>query len=163
MTQIQYRGGKAPPSWSWMAYTGKIDYLVWDLRLEWNTSVTFDDGRIKAYIMKLEGYKVETKDTKHVLQDGRGCEIGDLWYDDCEIRSMEDCWCTIIGRQYDQEDTESERDGRSLGELGKKYYILIVVKSAPASINSFYQRVGTGIVAERCILFEDMERVVSII
>lgn len=46
MNKIVYSGRK--PSWSWMAYTGRINYLVQDEQLEWDRKVMMVSGSLMA-------------------------------------------------------------------------------------------------------------------
>lgn len=78
MTKIEYSEQK--PSWSWMAYTGKINYLVQDEKLEWDRKATMDNGRLSARVKRLQEHKVDIEDLIHVIRDVEGCRIGDLWY-----------------------------------------------------------------------------------
>lgn len=189
MTRIIFGQQIQPPSWSWLAYLGDINYLVWDEKPQWDASVTLENGELKARVKKLQKPKIISKGQEQVLQDENGCEVGQLWFD-CELMPLEDIWCVIIGKrghrgrnkehgadkdQRGDEDQEAEegqgadKDQRGNGSSihgGKRsdaeYYVLIVAKSATAG-DAPYKRVGTGLIAESCISFEGDNEAVLIV
>ncbi|KAH8756049.1 heterokaryon incompatibility protein-domain-containing protein, partial [Diaporthe sp. PMI_573] len=128
MVQIQYPEQATPPSWSWESYMGKIDYLLWESRPEWDTSVELDTERITARIKRLQAHKMETTKVSQVLRDHNGYRIGDLWFDG-EIRDLKEVWCAILGRLWYRRSSQTKIKGEGEegeeGEEGWKYYVLI--------------------------------------
>jgi hypothetical protein len=165
MVQIQYREQVPPPSWSWESYMGKIDYLVWESRPEWDTSVKLDTARLTARIKRLQVHERETTNLHQILRDYNGSRIGELWFDG-EIRDLKEVWCAILGRIQYQRSSQTQIKGSSYeGEEGKsrwKYYVLIVMELERVA-DSDYTRVGAGVVDQGCISFEGNDKPVRIV
>jgi len=97
LRQISYPDGKAPPSWSWMAYHWQIQYLrsVKFGDVEWDKSVRIvnikasDEARkpendgyvLEARVRRLQGCNITPESAGHVVWDEKDNEVGRLWFD----------------------------------------------------------------------------------
>jgi hypothetical protein len=158
MRRISYEVGQAPPSWSWMAYHGQIEYL--EIRdVEWDRSVQFAEDKASNAASNPEdgGYALEAQVRR--LQD---CEIkpeGDqkdnevqhLCFDTQPGKVSTEVRCAIMGRE-------------TRGEDGKrKYYVLFVTECATQPGCGKYERVGMGSIQQRFILFDGQDDAAQIL
>jgi hypothetical protein len=149
LTQISY-DGKAPPSWSWMAYHGQIQYLPIKFGdVEWDRSLRLvevkasdaatspeDDGCVlEARVRRLRDYEIKSEG---VMLDEEDNEVGRLYLDtQPEVR------CAIIGREQTR-----AKDGNRI------YYVLFVTECATQPGGGKFRRVGMGSIEKRFILFD---------
>jgi hypothetical protein len=153
LTQIPYNG-KAPPSWSWMAYHGQIKYLqVGFGDVEWDISVRFVDALrfakalrfvipsnyvLKARVRRLRDCKIKLEG---VIFDEWDNEVGQLYFDTQPGNVLPEVRCAIMGREIGAEDGN------------RKYYVLFVTECATAWGREKFRRVGMGLIQKRFILF----------
>jgi hypothetical protein len=155
LAQISYPAIKAPPSWSWMAYHGQIQYLpITNGDVEWDRSVRLveinasdstspeDKGYVlEARVRRLRECEIKPEDAKRVILDEEDNEVRQLYFDtQPEVR------CAIIGR----EKTRVE-DGNRI------YYVLFVTECAAPLGHGKFRRVGIGSIQKRFILFDGQE------
>lgn len=137
----------AVPSWSWMAYTGGIDYLKLDFGgFEWehigspwsrssdSVSRTEDRGPSMALIAEARGYEY---DPKAALQ-----HKGLLFFDNPGGSEQPQTMCAVLGIE------------KGIKLLRDKMHYLIIVKPTKAldrDGKKIYERVGAGYLPGKCI------------
>ncbi|KAF7503416.1 hypothetical protein GJ744_003899 [Endocarpon pusillum] len=129
---IIYPGGKEPPSWSWMAYYGGIDFISTP-RFEVPNfeGLRFDTDK-EAIISKIRQFKncrLEQQEKEHAIFADQE-RVGSLWFDmaaDIESKSIH---CVIIGMRDDAKEDPK-----------KTYYILVVRGNQQ---KNGYERLGVG-------------------
>lgn len=133
MGRIAYDSNHQVPSWSWMAYSGGIQFLDIPIRsMSRANSLHFDEGRKSALITDVGKFR------------------------NCMIKSDGDRWAVFnfIGKKrgwirYDVEDRGKHHKDRCVvvGKTGRgsveEYYILAVL---PNMVEGEYRRVGIGMV-----------------
>jgi hypothetical protein len=159
LTQIAYPAGKEPPSWSWMAYHGPIQYLQIEFGyVEWDGSVRLvkvktsdaatspenDDYVLEARVRRLRDCK-----TKGVIVDGENNEVG---HRDLNFETQLELRCAIMGRE-----TIGPNDERW------KYYVLFVTECTTRPECGKFKRVGMGSIQQRFILFDDQDDTAQIL
>lgn len=128
------------PSWSWMLYNGKIDFLTKSyLQVPRNQSLSFDNsGRgINIEVQQFEGCYTRERDGGHIIFSGAE-EVGFLYFDMDSAAEVEPRNCVVIG--VDQDDGNND--------LNKEYYVLAVRK---LSGEEEYERLGVGRVQARYV------------
>lgn len=165
--QLRLEYERAPPSWSWMAYQGGIDYLdvpfgavnwetfsipsPWFVTTEdpWGDSVRSDLGRLPSrgrsvLVRSFETQASEQTDLR-VIYDSPAKSSG----------YGEDLKCLILG-------TLKTRPG----SLKSRHYIMLVVPTNSDSGRGrglLYERVGVGYLPGHCIDFDSLGSLVSLI
>jgi hypothetical protein len=135
--RIDY-GAQIVPSWSWMAYTGSIDFMDIPFgKVEWVHGLRFNNQNrcrwlnekwkpaLVTDISSLRKCNPDRKDTGYAILDLDGAERGWIQYDMETHERLDSERCIVIGR-----------DLRQL-----KYYILVV---KPTGMENEYTRVGAG-------------------
>ncbi|KAF4634210.1 hypothetical protein G7Y89_g3912 [Cudoniella acicularis] len=164
LRQISYPAGKAPPSWSWMAYCnansennetddGQIQYLQ-DRHVEWDSSVQFVKAEANNYVLEarvrwLQDFKIKPEG---VIHDQKDNEVGHLWFDSQPGKALSEVRCAIMGREKTR-----TKDGK------RKYYVLFVTESATHPGRGKFGRVGMGWIQQRFILFDDQDDTAQIL
>jgi hypothetical protein len=156
LTQIGYK--TPPPSWSWMAYPGQIQYLpIKFTGVEWDNSVRL--VKVKAKVKandattgpEDEGYVLEAR-VRGVMLDGKDNEVGQLYFDTQPGNVLPEVRCAIMGR----EETGVE-DGNW------KYYVLFVTECTTPWGRGKFRRVGMGSIEKRFILFDGQDDTAQIL
>jgi hypothetical protein len=142
----------AAPSWSWMAYTGGIDYLKLDFGgFEWehigspwprsadNVTRTEDRGPSMALIAKARGYEYDPKeyDPKAAMQ-----HQGLLFFDNPGGSEQLQTMCVVLGIE------------KGIKLLRDKMHYLIIVKPTKAldrDGKKIHERVSVGYLPGKCI------------
>jgi len=159
MWRIPYAADKVLPSWSWMAYHGKIEYPKIE-DVEWDENVQFvedkannaashqeNDGYIlEARVRRLRNCKIKPGGPKHVILDGKDNEVGHLCFD-----TQPGVRCAIIGREPGREDGK------------RKYYVLFVTECATPPGCGKFERVGMGSIQQRFIRFDSQDDAAQIL
>lgn len=133
---ILYKG-RTVPSWSWMAYSGGIDFIVdatADLKVPRRTDLDFaDDGEaLNVQVRQFGGNcRLKKKGEDHAIVDGTE-QVGSLWFDVADQIRLEDCNCVVVG----MDDRE-----RSVEDARKTYYVLAILERA---VSGGYERIGVG-------------------
>jgi hypothetical protein len=155
LAQISYLAIKAPPSWSWMAYHGQIQYLpIGNGCVEWDRSVRLveinasdstspeDNGYVlEARVRRLRDCEIKPEGAKRVILDEEDNEVRQLYFDtQPEVR------CAIMGRERPRVE-----DGNRI------YYVLFVTECATPLGHGKFRRVGIGSIQKRFILFDGQE------
>ncbi|CAO2649036.1 Nn.00g099850.m01.CDS01 [Neocucurbitaria sp. VM-36] len=134
------------PSWSWMAYTGGIDYLQpdfgsfeWeDLQSPWSTqapnNVSNTDPRTANITLNA---KAREFDLGAAVQGE-----GELIFDNPGGSSQPKTLCVVLGKAKGSPSLETQR-----------HYVLVVVMTGNRDRNGerMYERVGTGYLPGKCI------------
>ncbi|KAK4640743.1 hypothetical protein QC761_606980 [Podospora bellae-mahoneyi] len=140
------------PSWSWMAYSGGIEFILDSnpsFRVPRLVDLDYADDRpvLNVKVRNFGGNcKMGINKEKYVILDGEE-EVGSLWFDMADQIRSEDCNCVVVGAlDVDMEDHKVE-------DTRKCYYMIIVQKEDG---DRGYKRVGVGIVraqyvSEECI------------
>ncbi|RDH22700.1 HET-domain-containing protein [Aspergillus niger ATCC 13496] len=128
-----YYKDKSVPSWSWMFYNGKVDFLTRStLLVPQFQSLNFDDSMrsINIEVREFEYHHMSRRDREYIIYADTG-EIGSLYFDMDSAAEIEPRNCVVIAMsQYDNED-----------DSNKEYYILAVQKT---SGEEEYERLGVG-------------------
>lgn len=151
LKRIQYAADMEVPSWSWMAYDGKIKYLKIDPDIvEWNEDVRLIDNTLQAQVRRFKNCTMgRDDDGNYILMDKKGnITSGWLRYDG-KRRHTRKHKCVVIGRQ----DTRG-LPSRSKSHPKLEYYILVVT-AIESQDRPAYRRVGVGCVPSEYILFRE--------
>jgi len=166
------RGISAVPSWSWMAYTGGIDYIRaafgrvdWeDLQSPWFPSESGQPSNSNEMVVHSEGQgdnisliaRARHFDASLLLR-GRPDEGKLVW--DTLVQSeqqTEKLMCVVLGRLKEPAFSSSAtvRPTPPRGQL--THYLLIIreTRARDRNGNRIYERVGAGHLPGRCILEE---------
>ncbi|KAK4033909.1 heterokaryon incompatibility protein-domain-containing protein [Parachaetomium inaequale] len=125
------------PSWSWMAYSGGIDFISdakkQDLvvpRLE-DLGFANNGQALSVKVKKFCGNcRMEQKEGEHAIFDGTE-KVGSLWFDVADHIQFEDCNCVVVS----MDSWDQKEDPR------KTYHILMIREKAGGV---GYKRVGVG-------------------
>lgn len=131
------------PSWSWMAYSGSIQFMdiAFD-RVEWVRSLKFDQKHehralnekghlaLVTYLSSFLRCSLEQRDAGNAVLDLDEFEIGWIQYDVGTHERLGAERCVVVGR-----------DAWESRFVKRKYYLLVVT---PTNIENVYTRVGTG-------------------
>lgn len=128
-----HRSVSPPPSWSWMAYTGGIDYFQQDFgRIDWEQvempwnrmGGSGDTVALMANAQKYDPSAMSTVDKNSMLI-----------FDQVARSSGSNTFCVVLGR---------EKGGAPISE--KTYYFLLASASDEANIDGLpvFRRVGAG-------------------
>jgi hypothetical protein len=129
------------PSWSWMAYSGSIQFLDIPLgEVEWIDDLRFDeeyacDHAITTNLWTLQDCTVEARGGRYTTLDRNGKERGWIQYDEEDSEELSEGMCVVIGRTH---------SFFSSGTWGAKEYYILVVN--PTSVKGEYRRIGVGLV-----------------
>ncbi|KAJ5798068.1 HET-domain-containing protein [Penicillium pulvis] len=149
LRQVEYMSSRAPPSWSWMAYDGAIEYIDVDAeRVEWCHQVKLDEALIRARIRSVnpDRCKVEhTRGSGYLIKDRYEREWGWLRYDRPRRIKLHKHKVVVIGR----EGYESRDRLLSLNS-SLRYYVLMIT---PVQSDQF-KRIGVGYLPAGCISFD---------
>ncbi|KAK8123117.1 hypothetical protein PG984_011787 [Apiospora sp. TS-2023a] len=136
---INSGGARAPPSWSWMAFLGGIEYVAVPFgETEWCGEQVLGNPFEAGLLGFSRGLAVGLRAV------ARGLTINQLeWLkrvtldvgNEVEFEDRSAFKCVVVGQ-------EKERDG--IGAGNKTHYALIVQPAAPRAANDVYQRVGVG-------------------
>jgi hypothetical protein len=129
------------PSWSWMAYSGGIEFMDIPLgNVDWNNKLQFvkeykymlfnvfkkkERDALATDIGVFRNCSLEQRDVSYVVLDSGKAERGRIWYD-TESSSLHTEQCVVVGRSRDKHE---------------KYYILVVRRT---SKGGEYRRIGVG-------------------
>ncbi|GMG14979.1 unnamed protein product [Aspergillus oryzae] len=129
------------PSWSWMRYNGKIDFLTQsDLQVPRNESLSFDNSErgINIEVRQLEDCYTRERDGEHIIfskakrvEVMKGVEVGILHFDMGSTAEVESRNCVVIAMSQDDDKDDPN----------KEYYILAVQRT---SGEEEYERLGVG-------------------
>lgn len=137
-----------PPTWSWMAYEGSIDYLNVGKCPEWDKAVQLseDSARLKVRAFKLPEVMrfmrfPETDNNGEIAYAQEDKKVGHIWFDQSTPETPAQLRCALIGRDPDRQEGE------------RKYYVLLL----PAEDMSPLERLGVGWVCESVIDFGNQD------
>jgi hypothetical protein len=140
--RIDY-GAQIVPSWSWMAYSGSIQFM--DITFgngEWVRSLRFNKRykyrrfnkkwkpALVTDIGSFQRCNLERRGTGYAILDLGGTERGRIQYDMETHEHLDAERCVVVGR--DSRDSDA----------GKRKYYILVVRST--SMENEYTRVGAG-------------------
>lgn len=139
MSRISYPSWRTIPSWSWMAYDGRITYVDVPFgQVHWLRemkspfaqdppgSTDNGNGRIPPFELLATATDLSQASPRRALNN--------VTFDLPGTKHLPECKCVIIG-------THTPRDGRE-----KQYYVLVVAPASPYENPSTYERVGAGTV-----------------
>lgn len=146
------------PSWSWMAYTGSIQYLVlrfggfdwahiespWSDRREQAADVEGDDPD-PGFIVEARQYSFEstTYDRDAAFQAG-----GWLYFDDPSREASTDTLCVVLGIEKGLDPSTGNMKSSS---EKMNYLIVVSERYVGGQKNNVYERVGAGYLPGRCV------------
>ncbi|KAF7502363.1 hypothetical protein GJ744_005984 [Endocarpon pusillum] len=134
------------PSWSWMAYSGGIQFIDIPLgEVEWIDHLRFDeecdcDHAIIANLAKFRNCTMKLHGEQYTISDQDGRERGWIRYDVKDGEELCKGQCIVLGRMM---ESHTER------------YYLVVVRST--RVDGEYNRIGVGIIDSCCVLREGIE------
>ncbi|KAH8726729.1 heterokaryon incompatibility protein-domain-containing protein [Phaeosphaeriaceae sp. PMI808] len=123
------------PSWSWMAYSGGIQFMDIPLGdVDWFDHLRFDeececDHAIISNLWTFQNCTMELNKAQYAVLDSDGTHRGWIQYDIEGGKDLRKEHCVVVGRR--------SNDGI------KEYYVLVV---RPTSVNGEYRRVGAGLI-----------------
>lgn len=154
---LWHRGGATPslsrikfpesrvsvPSWSWMAYTGEIDYLSLDFgKIEWENiespwSRSEDSEGNNTLAARAQGYNQEATSKSQI----------NLIFDTPANAEQHKTMCVVLGVQ---------KASIPLGD--KRHYVLLVTPTKIPEDNgsTVFERVGVGYLPGKCIVTEPL-------
>ncbi|KAH7360958.1 hypothetical protein BKA65DRAFT_577990 [Rhexocercosporidium sp. MPI-PUGE-AT-0058] len=156
-----------PPSWSWMAYDGQIQYLQleaeeveWDLNVQFmddkqSDSVTGSDNHryvLEARVRRLRDCKINSEG---VILDDADNEVGLVHFDTQPGSFLPEVVCAIMGR-------ETKVYGNINGSQ-RKYYVLFLAKGAMQPRRGTFTRVGIGSIQQRFLLHSNQDDTAQIL
>ena len=154
MSRIRYPEGEGVPSWSWMAYDGRIEYLgIGAEEVEWSDDVFLaDDGALlRAPVRRFKNcatIRDGASDYRVVDIEGRPTP-GWLSLDGKRRFHAKQQKCVVIGRQ-ESAPPPRPRAGRPAPEENWNLFILIVSPDRTDE-GKAYKRVGIGCIPSDCI------------
>ncbi|KAK4220623.1 heterokaryon incompatibility [Podospora fimiseda] len=169
---IEYK--KQVPSWSWMTYSGGIDFILEptdQFLVPHRDDLYFaDDGRALNIRVRNfgEGCRVEENGGNYDIMVGTE-KVGSLWLDMGDQIQLKDCKCVVVGTLDDEEEDDEEEDAR-------RYYYILVIGDKYEGTNQHkdegkdgnkdrgkrYERIGVGKVQPRKMDLSDMKGTRSI-
>ncbi|KAK4220428.1 hypothetical protein QBC38DRAFT_550681, partial [Podospora fimiseda] len=162
---------KQVPSWSWMAYSGGVDFILEptdQFLVSHRDNLYFaDDGR--ALHIKVrnfgEGCRVEENGGNYDIMVGTE-NVGSLWLDMANPMELDGCNCVVVGTLDDEEEDDEEEDDEGEDdeeeddeeEDARRYYFILVIRDKYESTNQNkdegkdgnkdrgkrYERIGVG-------------------
>ncbi|KAL1799029.1 hypothetical protein ACET3X_003066 [Alternaria dauci] len=134
----------AVPSWSWMAYTGGIDYLQpdfgcyeWeDLQSPWSPKTPTN---VSSTDYSMANIALEATAREYDLGAAVQGE-GELIFDTPNGSAKPDTVCVVLGKAKGSPSPELQR-----------HYILIIAAQRGRAGSKIYERVGTGYLPGKCI------------
>jgi hypothetical protein len=156
MKRIEYEPSEVP-SWSWMAYTGGIEFMDDAYgKLEVFKNLNFSKGDQKALVTNVWEFrncnlKEEAKlgATRRQILESSEKEIGWIMYDVEGEKDLRRRQSVVIGRTCQRDGPESN----GLGNL--EYHILLVRQRGENEYE--YERVGIGMVQQGYLLRQQLE------
>ena len=132
------------PSWSWMAYTGGIDYLQpdfgcyeWeDLQSPWSPKTPTN---VSSTDYNLANIALEAIAREYDLGAAVQGE-GELIFDTPNGSAKPDTLCVVLGKAKGSPSPETQR-----------HYILMIAAQRGRAGSRVYERVGTGFLPGKCI------------
>jgi hypothetical protein len=140
--RIDYKA-QIVPSWSWMAYSGSIQFM--DIifgGVEWVRSLRFNKRykyrrfnkkwkpALVTDIGSFQRCRLERRGTGYAILDLNGTERGRIQYDMETHEHLNAVRCVVVGRDFHESDA------------GKRKYYILVVRST--GMENEYTRVGAG-------------------
>lgn len=128
-----FYGKRTVPSWSWMAYSGGIEFIADAMQNRMvpdylDLGFTSDGEALHVKVRKFGGdCRMKDKGEEHAIVDGTR-QVGSLWFDVADQIQLKDCHCAVVSMAKD-----GERD-----DARKTYYVLVIRKEGR------YERVGVG-------------------
>ncbi|OJJ65830.1 hypothetical protein ASPBRDRAFT_79605 [Aspergillus brasiliensis CBS 101740] len=130
---------RSVPSWSWMLYNGKVQFLTdSNVMIPQFPSLYFDDSKrgINIEVREFKYYHISRRDGEHIIYSDTG-NVGSLYFDMDTAAEIEPRNCVVIGVSQDDDSDDSD----------KEYYILVVRKTSGEE----YERLGVGQVRARYV------------
>jgi hypothetical protein len=134
------------PSWSWMAYSGGVQFIDIPLgQVEWIDRLRFDkecdcDPAIIANLASFQNCTMKLHGEQYIISDQDGRKRGWIRYDVKDGEELCKRQCIVLGKMM-------ERD--------VERYCLLVVRST--RLDGEYSRIGVGIIDSCCVLREGIE------
>ena len=131
------------PSWSWMAYEGKIRFIPTESSTKWFRGLGIRDQELGAEVALFRngartGERTTEERVGEPVLDSDGTEKGWIQYDTKDARDLSSARCVVIARVGDSKKC--------------KFYILAV---KPTKNEREYERIGVGevesTIVSRCL------------
>ncbi|KAI3336766.1 hypothetical protein HD806DRAFT_517809 [Xylariaceae sp. AK1471] len=155
LTRIAFPSGRGPavvPSWSWMAYTGEIDFLKLEFgKIDWmNIQSPWSSSKGATMPLDESGSRLAlTGQARIVIDYMQEEKPGKLYYDIPQEEGNDRVRCVVLGVEA----------GRQAVGSRLHYFILVrPARSRPSGPNQVYERVGAGYLPGRYIA-KDGERI----
>ncbi|KAH8663694.1 heterokaryon incompatibility protein-domain-containing protein [Tricladium varicosporioides] len=145
--------GRDVPSWSWMAYTGSVQFAKIPFgRVKWKNNLCFDEEHelaLIAEVRKFQNYETKLFERHCVIVGSGGVERGRIQYD-TEIVDLCQLRCVILGSYKAAKYRWS----------AEQYCILVVRQTA---VDGEYERIGSGSIHRDYVVRGDVLRGVRIV
>ncbi|KAH8696768.1 heterokaryon incompatibility protein-domain-containing protein [Phaeosphaeriaceae sp. PMI808] len=128
------------PSWSWMAYSGGIQFMDIPLgEVDWIDHLRFDececDYAISSNLWTFQNCTMGPYEAQYAVLDSDGAKRGWIQYDVEGSKDLRKEQCVVVGRKINSGIQE--------------YYVLVV---RPTSVDGEYRRVGVGLIRSDCVV-----------
>ncbi len=155
LSRIQFPANTDVPSWSWMAYEGKIKYLkIESDDVEWSEELQLSGNTLRAHVRRFKNCTMERDDMgNYIIMDTKEIKPTSGWlrYDGKHRPHVRKHRFVIIGRK---ENAPRGRSGRPESDATAKYYVLVVIQTDSQDERA-YKRIGVGCIPAGCIVFRE--------
>jgi hypothetical protein len=125
------------PSWSWMAYSGGIEFMHIPLGgVDWINHLQFDerkrDHAVIANLWTFQNCMIGLHEAQYAILDPNGVKRGWIQYDVEGGKDIREEQCVVVGRKHGFMDNGID-----------KYYVLVVRSTG---VDGEYKRTGVGLI-----------------
>jgi hypothetical protein len=123
------------PSWSWMAYSGAIQFMDIPLgKVDWIDHLRFDEERecdhaIISNLWTFQNCTMGHYGAQYAVLDSDGAKRGWIQYDTEGSEDLHKEQCVVVGKKSDRDIEE--------------YYVLVIRST---SVDGEYRRIGVGLI-----------------
>ncbi|KAH7111797.1 heterokaryon incompatibility protein-domain-containing protein [Dendryphion nanum] len=143
------------PSWSWMAYSGGIQFVDIPLgRVDWIDQLRFDEEceyhhALISNLWTFQNCTTGLYKAQHVVLDSDGAKKGWIQYDIEGGKDLRREQCVVVGRKHKFEGDVETEDGDCSALGAEEYYILVI---RPTGVDREYKRIGVGLIQSDCVV-----------
>jgi len=128
------------PSWSWMAYSGGIQFIDIPLRMvDWIDHLRFEECEcnhaIIASLWTFQNCTTRLCEAQYAVLDSNRVKRGWIQYDAEGDKDLRKEQCVVVGRKSNSGIDE--------------YYVLVVRST---NVNGEYRRIGVGLIQNECVV-----------
>lgn len=152
MNRIRFPDGETVPSWSWMAYDGKIEYLkIGSEEVEWSDDLSLVDDTLHAPVRRFKHCATVRDEASNyrVMDIENNPTSGWLSLDGKRRFHAKQHKCIVVGRQ----DGSLPARGRATRPTLNENWDLLILIVTPDRTDEgkMYKRVGVGCVPADCV------------